>query len=227
MTACSSAGVTDGTPAGTAGRLAAADPTREDLAAAVAALGGRLFFPALDPAGGGALWAVWPGDAAEEVFLLLPHAAQPGDATSFTFENSLALLGRAGDRALAWTCDRGLFAIDSQQGTPLFDEDDDIGFCENVEAVPAGQGAIVQSTAYSDARGDRSVLWATDGTCSGTFRIPVSLYANPRGPVALADRAVFLAGGGSGTGSGKATGVRRVPERKSRSRQPSAPGGTG
>ena len=191
-------GATDGTPAGTAGRLAAADPARESLAAAVAALGGRLFFPALDPDpdGGGALWAVRPrATAAQEVFLPPPHAAQPGDAPGFTFGDSLALLGRAGGRALAWTCDdgQGLYATDSWQVEPLLDPDDGSRGCENVQAFPAGDGAIVEATEYSDARGDASVLWATDGTRPGTFRIPVSTHANVIGPVPLADRAVFLA----------------------------------
>ncbi|HEX5719777.1 MAG TPA: hypothetical protein VF179_26720, partial [Thermoanaerobaculia bacterium] len=192
-------GATDGTPAGTAGRLAAADPARENLAAAVAALNGRLLFPALDPGGGGALWAVRPGDAAaEEVFLPPPHAAQPGDAPSHTL---LELVSRAGGRALAWAgCNGGLFATDSWQVAHLID-DDDIQTCDYITAaVPAGDGALISWIRESDALGDLHSLWGTDGTPAGTFRI-----ASPssyqwwyfRGPVALTDRALFITNGGA------------------------------
>lgn len=190
-------GKTNGTPAGTAGRLAAADPARENLAGAVAAFGGRLFFPALDPGGSGALWAVWPGGtAADEVFLPPPHAAQPGDAPGFTFETSLSLLGRAGGRVLAWKCDegQGLYATDSWHMEHLLDPDDGRRGCEDVEAVAAGEGAVVRVIAYSDALGDSMVHWATDGTRAGTSRIPVSTWYTSK-PVPLADRALFTEGG--------------------------------
>jgi ELWxxDGT repeat protein len=220
-------GVTDGTPAGTAGRLPAADPARANLAPAVAVLGGRLLFPALDRGGGGALWAVRPGGtAAQEVFLPPPHAAQPEDAPGFTFENSLALVGRAGDRALAWKCDQwrgAFFAADARQVVPLLEGEDRALTCEDVGATPAGDGAVLRVTAYSDAKGDSTWLWATDGTRAGTF--PVSITSDNEywffdSAIALADRAVFTANEGSvtrlwhsdGTAAGTGTEV-ELPDR--------------
>ena len=193
-------GATDGTPAGTAGRLAAADPARENLAAAVAALNGRLLFPALDPGGGGALWAVRPGDAAaEKVFLPPLHAAQPGDDPSHTL---LELVSRAGGRALAWAgCYGGLFATDSWQVEHLI-EDDDIHACDYITAaVPAGDRALIKWTRESDALGDAHSLWGTDGTLAGTFSITGTFGSRwwlLQGPVALADRALFITNEGAG-----------------------------
>ncbi|MFL6194428.1 MAG: hypothetical protein ACJ75H_09675, partial [Thermoanaerobaculia bacterium] len=188
-------GVTDGTPAGTAGRLAVADPARKDLAAAVAALGGRILFPALAAGGGGALWSVRPGDAAaQEIFLPPPHAAQPqSDWRSFE------LLGSAGGRALAWRCTDNefwglLFATDSRQSVPLLGEEDEVS-CDWTYAVPAGEGALIRVNQESDALGDSNWVWGTDGTPAGTFYIGPSdnKWSNFQGPVALANRALFLA----------------------------------
>jgi ELWxxDGT repeat protein len=183
-------GATDSTPAGTAGRLAAADPARENLAPAVAALDGRVLFPALDP-GGGALWAVRPGGtAAEEVFLPPPHTAQPGP-----YLTPLTLIGRAGGRALAFSCDTGLFSTDSWQSAHLVDKDDLYYGCDEIAAASAGDGAVVVMTQDSVDLGFFSNVWGTDGSRAGTFPIggPTSYLLNVIGPVALADRAVFIA----------------------------------
>jgi ELWxxDGT repeat protein len=187
-------GATDGTPGGTAGRLAAADPARENLAPAVAALDGRLLFPALDP-GGGALWAVRPGStAAEEVFLPPPHTAQPGP-----YLTPMTLIGRAGGRALAFSCDTGLFSTDSRKSAHLVNKDDLYYGCDEIAAASAGDGAIVVMTQDSINLGYFSNVWGTDGSRAGTFPIvgpTTGDLINVTGPVALDDRAVFIAADG-------------------------------